>query len=197
MHARDRGFIDTQMARVELAYLDDVLRERLCPYELITLVDVERNRDWHHSLQLTRPCAGEFLVRPLSPPTALLARTLQVYAVPLVRPTTVMGDAGPLALTPPGADVTVYDVIAEPPVDAGGVNVTVACALPAVALPIVGAPGTAAGVTLLEGAEAGPVPTAFVAVTVNVYAVPLVRPLTMRGEPRPLAVKPPGEDVAV
>jgi hypothetical protein len=70
-------------------------------------------------------------------------------------------------------------VIAEPPV-AGALNVTVACALPAVAVTPVGAPGAvtgASGVTLFEGADAGPVPTAFVAVTVKVYAVPLVNPV--------------------
>ena len=75
-----------------------------------------------------------------------------------------MGEAPPLALMPPGEDVTVYDVIGEPPLEAGAVNVTVACPLPAVAVPIVGAPGTAPGVTL-TAAEAGPVPAAFVAVT--------------------------------
>ena len=32
--------------------------------------------------------------------------------------------------------------MAEPPLFAGGVNVTVACVFPAVAVPIVGAPGT-------------------------------------------------------
>ena len=79
-----------------------------------------------------------------------------------------MGDAGPLTLIPPGEEVTVYDVIGEPPPDAGGVNVTVACVFPAVAGPIVGGPGTAAGVTLFDGADGGPVPTALVAVTVNV-----------------------------
>jgi hypothetical protein len=45
----------------------------------------------------------------------------------------------------------------------------------------------AAGVTAFEAAEAGPVPTAFVAVTRNVYAVPLVSPVTVAdvtgGEP--------------
>ena len=35
-------------------------------------------------------------------------------------------------------------MIAEPPFDAGALNVTVACALPAVALAPVGAPGTVA-----------------------------------------------------
>ena len=55
-----------------------------------------------------------------------------------------------------------------PPLEAGAVNDTVAWALPATAVPMVGAPGTVAGVTLLEEADAGLVPTALVAVTVNV-----------------------------
>jgi hypothetical protein len=37
----------------------------------------------------------------------------------------------------------------------------------------------AAGVTEFDAVEAGPVPTAFVADTVNVYAVPFVSPLTV------------------
>ena len=53
------------------------------------------------------------------------------------------------------------------------------------------------GVTLFDAAEALPVPMAFVAVTVNVYAVPLVRPVTVIGELAALPVKPPGLDVAV
>lgn len=80
----------------------------------------------------------------------------------------MIGEAAPLALMPPGDDVAVYDVIGEPPLEAGGVNATFACASPGEAIPIVGAPGTAAGVTLLEAPEGGPVPTPFVAVTVNV-----------------------------
>ena len=55
-----------------------------------------------------------------------------------------------------------------PPFEAGGVKLTVACALPAVAVTFVGAPGTVAGVTWLEGPDGAPVPMAFVAVTVNV-----------------------------
>ena len=38
---------------------------------------------------------------------------------------------------------------------------------------------TAAGVTEFDAADTGPVPTAFVADTLNVYAVPLVNPLTV------------------
>jgi hypothetical protein len=47
-----------------------------------------------------------------------------------------------------------------------------------VALTAVGAAGAvgAVGVTELEGAEGSPLPTALVAVTVNVYAVPGVSP---------------------
>ena len=50
----------------------------------------------------------------------------------------------------------------------GAVNVTLACALPPVAVPIVGAPGTVAGVTLFDAADAVPVPALLVAVTVKV-----------------------------
>lgn len=55
----------------------------------------------------------------------------------------------------------------------------------------------AVGVTLFEAPLAGPVPIAFVAVTVNVYAVPFVRPETVIGEADPVPVKPPGLDVTV
>ena len=41
---------------------------------------------------------------------------------------------------------------------------------------MVGAPGTVAGVTLFDAADGGAGPIALVAVTVKVYAVPLVRP---------------------
>jgi hypothetical protein len=58
-------------------------------------------------------------------------------------------------------------VIGEPPSE-GGENEIVTCALPGTALTPVGVPGTALGVTMLDGAEAGPVPAALVAVTVNV-----------------------------
>jgi hypothetical protein len=55
----------------------------------------------------------------------------------------------------------------------------------------------AAGVTDALAADAAPVPTAFVAVTVNVYAVPLLKPVTVSGLDAPDAVKPPGLDVTV
>ena len=44
-----------------------------------------------------------------------------------------------------------------------------------------GAPGTVEGVAAAEAVDAVPVPLAFVAVTVNVYAVPFVRPVIVHG----------------
>jgi hypothetical protein len=64
-------------------------------------------------------------------------------------------------------------------------------------VPIVGALGTVDGVTEFEAAEEVLVPLAFVAVTVKVYAVPLVRPVTVIGEPVLVAVKPPMLEVTV
>jgi hypothetical protein len=69
---------------------------------------------------------------------------------------------------PPGFEVAVYTVIGVPPFDAGVVKVMVAVVLPAVAVTPVGALGTLSGVTLLDAADAGLVPNALVAVTVNV-----------------------------
>jgi hypothetical protein len=54
-----------------------------------------------------------------------------------------MGELAPVALKPPGEDVTVYTVIALPTSETGGLNATLAWALPAVATGLVGASGTA------------------------------------------------------
>ena len=88
-------------------------------------------------------------------------------------------------------------MIAAPPFEEGAVKVTVACELPPVAVPTVGAPGTVLGVTEFEADEAVLVPALLVAVMVKVYAVPLVSPVTVIGEDAPVPVIPPGEDVAV
>ena len=87
--------------------------------------------------------------------------------------------------------------MALPPLLAGAVQLTVACAFPATAAAAVGAPGTVAGVTALLAVEAGLGPTALVAVTVKVYAVPLVNPVTVQGEDAEVQVKPPGDEVTV
>ena len=46
--------------------------------------------------------------------------------MPFVNPVTVIGLDGPVAVAPPGFAVTVYCVIAAPPLEEGAVNVTVA-----------------------------------------------------------------------
>jgi hypothetical protein len=116
---------------------------------------------------------------PVPPaPVPFAAATVNVYAVPAVNP--VMRCLVPVVpafeSTPPaGLDITVYPVIAVPPVAAGAENVTVACPLPLaigvagnVAVPIVGALGTVSGITELLAPEAGPAPLLFDATTVNV-----------------------------
>lgn len=50
---------------------------------------------------------------------------------------------------------------------------------PAVPDTSVGVPGTVAGVTAAETTEVAPVPILLVALTRNVYAVPLVNPVTV------------------
>ena len=92
-------------------------------------------------------------------------------------PVTISGDEPPVAVNPPGLDVTVYEVILDPPLFPGAEKVIVAWPLPRVAVPIVGASGVVAGVTALDALDALLVPAAFVAVTVNVYVVPLTSPL--------------------
>ena len=71
----------------------------------------------------------------------LLSTTVKVYAVPFAKPVTVIGDAEPVAVIDPGVDVTTYSVPAGFPKYKGAVKVTVAWALPPVAVPIVGVPG--------------------------------------------------------
>jgi hypothetical protein len=69
-----------------------------------------------------------------------------------------------------------------------------------VAVRLVGAAGGAFGVTGVEAADAGPVPAKFVAVTVKVYAWPLVRPVIAcksNVEPALLSTPPAGLDVTV
>ena len=129
-------------------------------------------------------------------PILFVATTVKVYSVPLVNPVNVSGDSEPDAVTPPGDDVTVYEVIAEPPV-AGAVQLTVACSFPRVAETDVGASGVVAGVTGSDGEEGAELPTPFLANTVKVYAVPLVNPVTVSGDSDPDAVNPPGDEVTV
>ena len=70
-------------------------------------------------------------------------------------------------------------MISAPPLEDGGLHVTLAELLPAVADTLVGAPGGTggAGVTAFDGADAGPADTPLTATTEKVYEVPLVSPL--------------------
>ena len=102
-------------------------------------------------------------------PTTFVAVTVNLYGIPVVSPGTVIGLAVLVATIPPGTEVTVYKVIALPPLEAGAVKGTLTeVALSLTAVPIVGAPGTVAGVTAAEAVDAGPIPTPFVAVTLKV-----------------------------
>ena len=69
---------------------------------------------------------------------------------------------------PPGDEVAVYPVIALPPLDPGGVQLTTEEAFPFVPETLVGDPGGAAGVTLAEAVETFEFPYEFVAMAVNV-----------------------------
>jgi len=71
-------------------------------------------------------------------PFAFVAVTVKVYEVSLVNPETVIGLDAPVPVSEPGELVTVYEVIGNL-LNEGAVNVTDALALPAVAVPIVGA----------------------------------------------------------
>ena len=79
----------------------------------------------------------------------------------------------------------------------GTVKETAAAELPRMALTEVGASGTVAGVTEFDAADAVLVPTEFVAVTVKVYGVPLLKPVIVIGEAPPEAVKLPTLEVTV
>ena len=61
-----------------------------------------------------------------------------------------------------------------------GAHETRAEVLPAVAVTLLAVPGRPDGVTELEGAETNPAPLSLVALTVNVYASPPVRPTTVQ-----------------
>ena len=97
-------------------------------------------------------------------PLVFVATVVNVYAVPFVNPVTVSGLDAPVAVSPPGLDVTVNPVILEPPV-AFAENATDTCAFPPVTDVILGACGTVVAVTALLADDAEDVPIEPVAVT--------------------------------
>src|SRR5665213_1333138 len=103
-------------------------------------------------------------------PVVLVAVTLNVYTVLAVRNETVQEVVAAVVQVWPPLEVTVYPVMADPPLEAGAVQDTASAPVVdvAVAVAAVGAPGAVAGTAAADGAEALPVPAAFVAVTVKV-----------------------------
>src|SRR6476661_3007269 len=79
-------------------------------------------------------------------------------------------------------------MIALPPSDVGADHLTVADALPGLAVTSSGGPGGGAGCGVItgDGVESVPVPAALIAATRNVYPTPFVSPPTVKfvaGEP--------------
>jgi hypothetical protein len=85
----------------------------------------------------------------------------------LARPATVVVVPVVAIETPSGLEATVYEMIVEPPSEADGIQLTVACPAPPVAVTPVGASGGCIGVIEFDGLEDALVPTTLVAVTVN------------------------------
>jgi hypothetical protein len=114
-------------------------------------------------------------------PTEFMATTVNVRADPFVKPVIVVDSTLPMMFTGlPTEGVTVYPVIAEPPSETGAFHDTTANALPATAVTTVGEKGTVIGITEDEGEEDEELlPAEFIATTVNVTPVPLVRPLRL------------------
>jgi hypothetical protein len=120
-------------------------------------------------------------------PFVFVATAVNVYAVPFVKPVTTNGDDAPVAVSPPGLDVTVNPVIVDPPV-APAVKSTETCVLPAVTESIVGACGAVVAVTSDDAIDAADVPKEFIAITVYVYCVLDCKPVTVTGEDTPVPV---------
>ena len=82
--------------------------------------------------------------------------------------------------------------------EAGAVHETTDCAFTfEVAVTDVGAPGATAGTAAADATETAPVPAEFVALTVNVYEVPFVRPVTVQEVVEVVQVNDPRLDVTV
>jgi len=135
---------------------------------------------------------------------AFIAYAFALYALPVTTDPAPLSVAGepetntvpPVVCAVSSSKNTRYWVIALPPLSAGAVNVTLSAFSPVfVSTPIVGAPGASVAVMAFDADDAGLVPIAFVAVTVNVYDAPRVRPGTVIGENEPVLKNPPGDAV--
>jgi hypothetical protein len=104
-------------------------------------------------------------------PIVFVATAVNVYATPSVSPVTAheVASAAAVQVNPPGLDVMVYPVIAEPPELAGALKLTVVDPDELLeADVIVGAPGVVAGVIDADAVEVSERATPLNAVAVNV-----------------------------
>jgi len=130
-------------------------------------------------------------------PAEFVAVTVNVYEVPGVNAPIIVELAVAVVTVVPvhpwhaGEGVIVYPVIAAPPFEVS-VQFTLAVPgeLPATAEPIVGAEGGPTIVIELEGAEGDPVPIEFLALTVKVYGIPVVKPPIVVEYTKPLISNP-------
>jgi len=119
-------------------------------------------------------------------PTALFALTEQDTCTPPASPVTVIGEDAPCWLCAP--QVAVKLVIAEPPLEAGAVNDTVAEFGPGVPVPMVGAPGTVAPTVIATLIVHEPPELVAVTTLLNVppaFGVPVIAPLVVLSEVPP------------
>jgi len=87
-------------------------------------------------------------------PALFAAVTVNVYEVPFVRPGTVQLVVDVVQMNEPGVDVTVYPVVALPPLEAGATHDTAARAFPDTADTDLGTPGVVAGTTTPDASDA-------------------------------------------
>ncbi|NBV92740.1 MAG: hypothetical protein EBR91_11335 [Flavobacteriia bacterium] len=122
-------------------------------------------------------------------PTLVVPTTVNVYAVLLDRPLTIIGDEVPVLVNKPGLLVTVYVITFTFPLII--VNATeTELEFIAVAVPIIGVPGY---VTILfDEDETVDVPILVLSVILNVYAVLPIKPDILIGDTVPIAVIDPG-----
>jgi hypothetical protein len=111
----------------------------------------------------------------------------------------VIGLVAPLAVIPPGFDVTVYDCTGLPPLSSGGAKLTTA-------KPSLGAADTLSGGEIavfdvqwigIVPADSGPLPNCVVACTVKTYVSPFVIPVIRTGLVVVVALSDPSVDETV
>jgi hypothetical protein len=146
----------------------------------------------HVAAGTTAAEAGEVALAP----AAFDATTVKVYGVPFVRPWMVHVVAvGVLHERPAGVDVTVYPVIASPPL-LGALHDTSTLMSPATTVGALGVAGAVPG-AMLTAVDAPLVPMTLVATSEMLYDVPSVKPEIVHDSAVVAHDCPPGVRVAV